>query len=521
MRAILIGCCLAICTVGSSQVKQRKLGPALNSSSFNYWAPYVSIDGNTLLFNHDYTDDNTPALFVAIRQGVDWNEPVLIPKKITALSFSKGSTLSPDGKSMYITSSRGGTLGGFDILVSQITGTAFSDPQSIGAPINSTTNEGSPTFSPDGTIMYFMRCNKMNFAGADECKIMTSRMRNGQWEMPAELPSTINAGNSQMPRMLADGQTLLFSSNKHTPSKGGMDLYMTRLNDNQWSAPVNLDFVNTSADEIYASASSLGLYLLKDMKGERKSELVEYLFPNEVKPKAVVRVLGVIEGLSDPAKGNINLVNLETKKTLYNLRPDSKGNFVCYIPEGYLYGLYVDPPTENFRFFAKRYDLRKGNKIPNSDRIMASLKPLGPGDEMEMTGVLFKSFSSEIDPLSVVDFQKTARMLRGNPSLNFSVDVTLFGLMKDAVQREDLTEVVSDTVVYEKEFQVDSVTTETRDSIVVEYLYHNDRTQKQAQSIAEMLVKHGAPANKITITYKALEEPVADKRRTVVKIKAH
>jgi len=518
---------LTIGTISHAQFKQRKLGPELNNPSFNYWAPFISLDGNTILFTCDYTEDSQPATFFALRQGVDWKEPVLIPKKIAALSYTKAFTVSIDGKMMYIPSSRGGTMGGFDILVSQFNGTTFSEPLSIGAPINSASNEASPTFSTDGNTIFFMRCNKMTFAGADECKIMMSKKKNGAWETPTELPPTINAGNSQLPRMLADGQTLLFASNKHTPSKGKMDLYISRLVDNQWSTPINLDFANTTGDDLYASVWSLGLNLLRDAPGERKSELVEFQFPPESKPRAVVRVVGAVDGLPDLTKANVTVVNLETKKPILNVVPDSKGNFICYIPEGNLYGLFIDPPAGNFRFFVKRYDLTAGKKVLNMDRVTASLKPLNSGDEMELTGVAFKPFTSEIEPTSVLDLQKAGWMMKGNPTLRFNVDVSLFGLMKDSIQEDDLTEVITDTVVYEQEFQIDldttatrdSIVTQTRDSVAIEYTFHNDRTPKQAQVIVDFLVKQGVKPEQLSITYKALAEPVAEKRKTIVTLR--
>ena len=162
MCHLLTGCLLLLMgTVAPAQPKPRKLNPALNNPSFNYWAPYVCLDGNTILFTSDYTEDNLPAIFIAVKQGVDWKEPVPLTKKITALSFTKAFTLSVDGKMLYITSSRGGTIGGFDILTSQISGGAFGEPTFLGAPINSPTNEGAPTFSPDGATIFFMRCAKM------------------------------------------------------------------------------------------------------------------------------------------------------------------------------------------------------------------------------------------------------------------------------------------------------------------------------------------------------------------------
>jgi WD40-like Beta Propeller Repeat len=519
-----------------SQPKQRKLGPALNSPSFNYQAPYVSLDGNTLLFTYDYTEDGQPAAFVSLRTGVDWKEPIAIPKKITAQSFSKAGTLSPDGRTVYLTSARGGSLGGFDIWMSNFNGTSFSDLTPIGAAINSTSNEGSPTLSPDGSMIFFMRCNKMTATSAEECKIMMSKKgSNGLWGAPAELPSVINAGNSQMPRMLADGQTLLFASNKHTPNKGGLDFYSSTWIDGQWSAPINLDFANTTGDDLFASSNSLGMSLLRDAPGVKRSELVEFIFPPELKPKATTRVSGVVSGVTDASKAMVNLVDMSNGKTHASLRPDAKGNFVCYVPEGKDYGLFIDPPMENMSFFMKRYDYRTGKILPN-DRVSATLKVLSPGDEIELSGVSFKEFSSDLDAPSTPVLQRVGKLIWGNSALKFEVDVSLYGYSKSSIQQPDLTEVITntvvhkiaDTVVYEKEFQIDSVTTEMRDSIAiemhdsiaVEYTYHNDRTEKQAQAVLAFLYKQAVKPDRVSYKFSAVEEMVADKRRIVVRLRA-
>jgi hypothetical protein len=537
MRAIVLVFLGLLCIESAfSQSKQRKLGPALNSPSFNYQAPYVSLDGNTLLFTYDYTEDGQPASFVSVRTGLDWKEPIVIPKKITAQSFSKASTLSPDGRTIYLTSARGGSLGGFDIWMSPFNGTSFSDPISIGAPINSTANEGSPTLSPDGSIIFFMRCTKMTATSAEDCKIMMAKKSsNGSWGTPTELPTVINAGNSQMPRMLADGQTLLFASNKHTPNKGGLDFYSSSWVDGQWSAPINLDFANTSSDDLFVSANSLGMSLLRDAPGAKRSELVEFTFPPELKPKATTRVTGMVSGFTDASKVLVNLVDLSNGKTHASLRPDAKGNFICYVPEGKDYGLFVDPPMENMGFFMKRYDYRSAKILPN-DRVSATLKPISSGDEIELSGVSFKAFSSDLETSAAPVLQRASKLIWGNPALKFEVDVSLYGYLTSSTQQPDLTEVITntvvhklaDTVVYEKEFQIDSVTTEMRDSIaiemrdstVVEYTYHNNRTEKQAQAVVAFLYKQAVKPDRVSYTFRAIEEVAADKRRIVVRLRA-
>jgi hypothetical protein len=76
--------------------------------------------------------------------------------------------------------------------------------------------------------------------------------------------------------------------------------------------------------------------------------------------------------------------------------------------------------------------------------------------------------------------------------------------------------VVADTVVYEKEIQIDSVTTGTIDSVAVEYTFHNNRTEKQAQNIVDFMIEQRVKPENITVSHNAVPEPVADKRKTVI-----
>ena len=518
---IILASVVGLCFQSNSQFVKRKLGPELNNHSFNYTAPFISLDGSIIVFLYDYTDDNTVQPFIALRQGVDWNEPVAIPRKLTALSFRKGFTFNPDGSIMYVTAKMPYSQGGFDILSCKVTGTTFSEPYTIGPVINSPLHDGSPTLSPDGNYMFFMRCNKMDFNSADDCKIMMAKKRNGVWETPTELPASINKGNSQMPRILGDGQTLVFSSNKHTPNKGGMDLYLTRMEESGWTEPINLDFVNTASDNVYSSATSLGISLLTDAQGEKKSELVEFAFPRDIKPKAVTRIIGKVSGIPDLTKAYVTVVDLESKQIASRTYADKTGNFECYITEGNIYGVFVDPPNDQFRYAVKRYDFREGNRVPVFDRMTVQLLPVIRGDVIELLDVGFQPYSSEIDPTSHIDLQKISKMMRGNPNLKFNVDVTLHGYEQDSTQSDDLTEVVADTVVYEKEIQIDSVTTTTIDSVAIEYTFHNDRTEKQAQSIFNFLIEQRIKPESIALTHRAVEEPVADKRKTAIYLRVN
>src|SRR5690606_29474428 len=128
-------------------------------------------DGNALLFVSNTGEDGAPMVMYTSRES-DWTTPVELSKSINnRLTYVKGFALSADGKRLYFTSTKSPVVGGYDIMTSELRGTTWTEPQNLLLPINSKTNEGSPSLTPDGNTMYFMRCDKMDQRSANGCKI--------------------------------------------------------------------------------------------------------------------------------------------------------------------------------------------------------------------------------------------------------------------------------------------------------------------------------------------------------------
>ncbi|MEP6704200.1 MAG: hypothetical protein ABJB34_05295 [Acidobacteriota bacterium] len=68
--------------------------------------------------------------------------------KLNSANNDQVPTLSPNGLSLYLASSRSGTLGGLDIYVSQraTLGSAWGSPQSLGVTLNSSGNDAVNKF---------------------------------------------------------------------------------------------------------------------------------------------------------------------------------------------------------------------------------------------------------------------------------------------------------------------------------------------------------------------------------------
>jgi hypothetical protein len=513
MKKLILIVFTVITVSASAQQPVRRLPSLINHPSLNLYAPYISADGNALLFVSNSGQDGALVISYTSRES-DWVAPVELPKQLNnRLNFTPGYALSADGKRIYLTSAKSPVIGGYDIFTAELKGTTWTNPENLMLPINSKTNDACPSFTTDGNTIYFMRCDKMDVSKADGCKIFkSSKKANGQWEEPIELSANINTGNSQTPRIMGDKQTLIFSSNK-MGGKGGMDLFVSKNMNGNWSDPVPLDFVNTEKDDQYVSVNALGRYLLKEAKGSRNnSELTEFLIPTHLRPKGLMKIEGKISGNDGVIPSSyISLVDLKTKSGIYSGRPQKDGSFFLYIPEGSVYELSLDPEQSDVSYFVKTFDLTS-EKIPQIERVNAVLKKPIAGDEFVFEQVKFKPYSSELEDSSVDELKKFARLASANPGLRFEIQVLLKGYREDFQQSDpDLTESMQENTEEIQKIEVDSVYTQDVDSAssvmqteIQRVRYHNDRTKLQAITITDFLVAKGVNPGQLSVFVNAI-----------------
>lgn len=513
------------CVIGSShafaQAVKRRLPSSVNHPAINHFAPYMSFDGDAIVFLSDNAEDNALTPFYSYRDGrTDWHEPSVLPKTLfTKLNFLWGYTLGPEGRVLYFSTIKSPGVGGYDLWVSERKGSSWSQPVNLGVPVNSRSNEACVTLTPDQSTIYFMRCEKMDQVKASGCVILSARKKsNGQWGEPVELPPVINTGNSQAPRILADSETLIFSSDRFSGNKGAMDLYLSRLRDGVWSKPVPLNFVNTADNDQYISVNAVGRYLLRDAPGNRKREMVEYLIPEDLRPKGLMRVEGRIAGTSGgSASAYVSVTDLLKGKRIFNGRPNADGSFTLFLLEGSRYEVSVDPEQNNFSFFSRTFDLTH-DSIEQIVRMPMTIKPVEKGDELDLQQVGFQENSATLMPESENELKRVARLIKGNPNYQFEIQVMMTGYLEDSIKSSpDLTEVLYDSVLTTYD-DIDSLgQLYQRDTVMVSVRYHNDRTADQAQTVVAYLAAQGIDENRLNYFVNAIPAVNEERKRIVVK----
>lgn len=146
------------------------------------------------------------------------------------------------------------------------------EPVQVLGSITNRYHEGPATFSADGRIMIFTRNSyakkdSLNKQGVRVAELwMSKKGVHNQWQTPTPLSINNKEYNVEHASISPDGKTLYFVSDM-PGGKGGFDLYKVSITSdgNITSAPENIDFVNTEANEMFPFIHENGmLYFASD-----------------------------------------------------------------------------------------------------------------------------------------------------------------------------------------------------------------------------------------------------------------
>ncbi|MBD3637370.1 MAG: PD40 domain-containing protein [Crocinitomicaceae bacterium] len=128
--------------------------------------------------------------------------------------------------------------------------------------INTTFNEGAPTFAPDGKTLIFVACaiERVGYGGDrrgyGSCDLFITQKVGNEWLDPINLPGQVNTRNwESQPSLSSDGKTLYFIRGlvKGTGGRNQRngDIYVSKLQeDGSWGKPEKLpDNINTPYSE--------------------------------------------------------------------------------------------------------------------------------------------------------------------------------------------------------------------------------------------------------------------------------
>ena len=261
------------------------LGVTINSNDDEY-VNMLSFDGSQLLFTRKMPLGNgyqKEFLFVSQWDGKQWSEPHLLTFEDFPEDVDPGAAfISADGRKLYLTGCGWSRDSSCDIYVSEAKDGQWGMPTRLGS-INTNSWESQPCVSGDGRELYFVSRRSGN---ADI--YCARRNADGTWSEPQNVGAPINTKGTEMaPFLHPDGRTLYFSSDKHI-GMGGFDLFMSRRGvDGKWQEPVNLGFpINTDGDEInfFVAADGKTAFISSQREGGNGGyDIYTFELPEEIR----------------------------------------------------------------------------------------------------------------------------------------------------------------------------------------------------------------------------------------------
>lgn len=233
----------------------ENLGFVINSR-FPEYAPVLSKDGSRLYFASRrpsglITDEYKPVsgfvedIYYSEMTDNGWSQPFRMSSLFNSEDNEFIVSVSDTANTYYIR--RGSPNGNFYYID---TDRRRPKLRKLSRRINSSSNETSLTFSPDGNTVFFVSDRRGGYGGKDIW--ISTKNRRGRWSRPVNAGPEINTPyDEESPFMHPDGKTLYFSSQGHD-GMGGFDIFKTTYKDGSFSEPENLGYpVNSPSDDLF------------------------------------------------------------------------------------------------------------------------------------------------------------------------------------------------------------------------------------------------------------------------------
>jgi len=225
------------------RIVKENIGSPLNTPGSEY-NPVLSCNEETIVYIS--SQRFYEAIMYAGKSNEMWNNPVNITSQIGSDGDIFPCYLSPAGDELYLVKK---SRSGGDIYYSRLEGEFWSKAQPLNSDINTRSNESHAAVSPDGRLLVFTSDRKGGFGGLDI--YLSEKKEDGEWGPAVNSGNTINSTlDEDTPFFSPDGKTLYFSSTGHF-NMGGYDIFFTTKNaEGNWSEPINIGYpISTTGDD--------------------------------------------------------------------------------------------------------------------------------------------------------------------------------------------------------------------------------------------------------------------------------
>ncbi len=407
----------------------KPLSDNINTRTAMEALPSTTADGALMLYVKRINRQED--LYVSTFENDEWQEGQPIAGFDTPGLNEGAPSLSADGRTLvYTVCNKRGDFGSCDLYIAEkIDSFRWSRPQNMGATINTESWESQPTLSADGNRLIFSSDRSGSLGKRDLW--YSSRQANGQWSRPRNLGDFINTvENEESPFLHPDEQTLYFMSDGH-PGMGGFDLFLSRKNDQlEWSAPQNLGYpINSQENEGGLSLSLDGktAYYTQGLEGD--NDIYTFEFPESLRPQPMTFVKALVYNAvsQNPVTATAEIFNLTDNQPFIRKSTLQDGTFLICLPIGKEYALTVE--KKGYVFYSDYFSAADATRQNEPFLLEIPLLPLeAPGRKpteprpIVLNNIFFETGSSSLLPTSQNELNRLYDLLVANPSMVIQIN---------------------------------------------------------------------------------------------------
>lgn len=278
---------------------------------------------------------------------------------------------------------------------------------------------GHPCLSADGTTLYFVSDMPGGYGGTD---IYISRLTaiasesGSKWSKPRNLGPAVNTpGNEMFPWFDEVDSTLYFSSDAHL-SLGGMDIFMTKHAQNEWTEPKNMGApLNSSKDDFAFIMNPDGKSGYLSSSRDNGDHIYEFKIPDPVFSLSGV-IMDRKEGIP-LANATVNILDERTNKKI-TVKTDELGKYTVTLERDAVYKLDAGA-DEYFAAFSEASTMNKArSEILTADFFL---------DRMEMDkSIVLENIFYDLNKWNIrsdaaKELDKVVEMLKQNPGISIEL----------------------------------------------------------------------------------------------------
>ena len=341
---------------------------------------------------------------------------------------------SPDGQTMVFAKGNSGRKKGaedVDLYISRFRRGAWSTPTMMRVS-NGKSWDSTPSFSRDGRTLYFSSTRRGSIGGTD--LYAATKNRRGRWSNVRNLGPKMNtAGNEMFPFQASDG-SLYFSSNGH-PGLGGLDIMVAKREEGKMVVENLGPPINTSSDDfgIFLFTPDKGFFTSNREGGKGDDDI--YTFINNDPNLKIINYFLTGTTHSIDEDGNEKILP-NTSVLLYGANDELLNEALTGRDGKFLFRVY---PEEDYKLLGEKPDFftsrasfsTKGKTIPKdkltkleTNKVFTTkivLDEIVLDKSIVLENIYYDLDKADIRPDAALELDKLATVLEDNPEIKIEL----------------------------------------------------------------------------------------------------